>query len=142
MIQLLIYIQVYVFLRVNVSAGRGTAKQFQIYGSPFLNTKSKFTFTPNPNKGSKSPKHAYTICYGEDLTETKKLASLDLSWLIKAKQQNRTKNFFNSFFTKLAGTEKLQNQIEEKITEKLIRASWEEDIKTFRNIRKSYLLYK
>ncbi|MDB2674737.1 DUF1343 domain-containing protein [Flavobacteriaceae bacterium] len=130
------------FEGTNVSAGRGTAKQFQIYGSPFLNTKSKFTFTPNPNKGSKSPKHAYTICYGEDLTETKKLASLDLSWLIKAKQQNRTKNFFNSFFTKLAGTEKLQNQIEEKITEKLIRASWEEDIKTFRNIRKSYLLYK
>jgi uncharacterized protein YbbC (DUF1343 family) len=130
------------FEGTNVSAGRGTAKQFQIYGSPFLNTKSKFTFTPNPNKGSKSPKHAYIICYGEDLTETKKLASLDLSWLIKAKQQNRTKNFFNSFFTKLAGTEKLQNQIEEKITEKLIRASWEEDIKTFRNIRKSYLLYK
>jgi len=130
------------FEGTNVSAGRGTAKQFQIYGSPFLNKKSKFTFTPNPNEGSKSPKHAYIICYGEDLTETKKLASLNLSWLIKAKKQNRTKNFFNSFFTKLAGTEKLQNQIEEKITEELIRASWVEDIKTFRNVRKSYLLYK
>ena len=130
------------FEGTNVSAGRGTAKQFQIYGSPFLNTKSKFTFTPNPNEGSKSPKHAYIICYGEDLTETKKLASLNLSWLIKAKKQNRTKTFFNSFFTKLAGTEKLQNQIEEKITEELIRASWVEDIKTFRNVRKSYLLYK
>ena len=130
------------FEGTNVSAGRGTAKQFQIYGSPFLNTKSKFTFTPNPNEGSKSPKHAYIICYGEDLTETKKLASLNLSWLIKAKKQNRTKNFFNSFFTKLAGTEKLQNQIEEKITEELIRASWVEDIKTFRTVRKSYLLYK
>lgn len=130
------------FEGTNVSAGRGTAKQFQIYGSPFLNTKSKFTFTPNPNEGSKSPKHAYIICYGEDLTKTKKLASLNLSWLIKAKKQNRTKNFFNSFFTKLAGTEKLQNQIEEKITEELIRASWVEDIKIFKNLRKSYLLYK
>ena len=130
------------FEGTNVSAGRGTAKQFQIYGSPFLNTKSKFTFTPYPNEGSKSPKHAYIICYGEDLTETKKLASLNLSWLIKAKKQNRTKNFFNSFFTKLAGTEKLQNQIEEKITEELIKASWVEDIKTFRTVRKSYLLYK
>ena len=130
------------FEGTNVSAGRGTDKQFQIYGSPFLNTKSKFTFTPNPNEGSKSPKHAYIICYGEDLTETKKLASLNLSWLIKAKKQNRTKNFFNSFFTKLAGTEKLQNQIEEKITEELIKASWVEDIKTFRTVRKSYLLYK
>lgn len=130
------------FEGTNVSAGRGTAKQFQIYGSPFLNTKSKFTFTPNPNEGSKSPKHAYIICYGEDLTETKKLASLNLSWLIKAKKQNRTKNFFNSFFTKLAGTEKLQKQIEEKIKEELIRASWVEDIKAFKNVRKSYLLYK
>lgn len=130
------------FEGTNVSAGRGTAQQFQIYGSPFLNTKSKFTFTPNPNEGSKSPKHAYIICYGQDLTKTKKLASLNLSWLIKAKKQNRTKNFFNSFFTKLAGTEKLQNQIEEKITEELIRASWVEDIKAFKNVRKSYLLYK
>ena len=130
------------FEGTNVSAGRGTAQQFQIYGSPFLNTKSKFTFTPNPNEGSKSPKHAYIICYGQDLTKTKKLASLNLSWLIKAKKQNRTKNFFNSFFTKLAGTEKLQKQIEEKIKEELIRASWVEDIKTFKNVRKSYLLYK
>lgn len=130
------------FEGTNVSAGRGTAQQFQIYGSPFLNTKSKFTFTPNPNEGSKSPKHAYIICYGQDLTKTKKLASLNLSWLIKAKKQNRTKNFFNSFFTKLAGTEKLQKQIEEKIKEELIRASWVEDIKAFKNVRKSYLLYK
>ena len=130
------------FEGTNVSAGRGTTQQFQIYGSPFLNTKSKFTFTPNPNEGSKSPKHAYIICYGQDLTKTKKLASLNLSWLIKAKKQNRTKNFFNSFFTKLAGTEKLQKQIEEKIKEELIRASWVEDIKAFKNVRKSYLLYK
>ncbi len=129
------------FEGTNVSAGRGTAKQFQIYGSPFLNTKSKFTFTPNPNEGSKYPKHAYMICYGEDLTKTKKLSSINLSWLIKAKKQNRTKNFFNSFFTKLAGTEKLQSQIEEKISEELIKASWSDDLKAFKKIRKSYLLY-
>ena len=130
------------FEGTNVSAGRGTTKQFQIYGSPFLNTKSKFTFTPTPNEGSKYPKHAYMICYGEDLTETKKLSSIDLSWLIKAKKQNRTKNFFNSFFTKLAGTEKLQSQIEEKLSVELIRASWSEGLSKFKNIRKSYLLYK
>jgi len=129
------------FEGTNVSAGRGTAKQFQIYGSPFLNTKSKFTFTPNPNEGSKYPKHAYMICYGEDLTKTKKLSSINLSWLIKAKKQNRTKNFFNSFFTKLAGTKKLQSQIEEKISEELIKASWSDDLKAFKKIRKSYLLY-
>ena len=130
------------FEGTNVSAGRGTSKQFQIYGSPFLNTKSKFSFTPTPNEGSKYPKHAYMICYGEDLTETKKLSSINLSWLIKAKKQNRTKNFFTSFFTKLAGTKKLQNQIEENISEELIRASWLKGLSEFKNIRKSYLLYK
>ena len=58
------------------------------------------------------------------------------------KKQNRTKNFFTSFFTKLAGTKILQNQIEEKISEKVIRASWEKGISTFKDIRKSYLLYQ
>ena len=82
------------------------------------------------------------ICYGENLTKTKKLSSINLSWLIKAKKQNRTKNFFTSFFTKLAGTKILQNQIEEKISEKVIRASWEKGISTFKDIRKSYLLYQ
>ena len=130
------------FEGTNVSAGRGTAQQFQIYGSPFLNTKSKFSFTPSPNEGSKYPKHAHMICYGENLTKTKKLSSINLSWLIKAKKQNRTKNFFTSFFTKLAGTKILQNQIEEKISEKVIRASWEKGISTFKDIRKSYLLYQ
>ena len=130
------------FEGTNISAGRGTTKQFQIYGSPFLNTKSKFSFTPNPNDGAKYPKHAYMICYGEDLTKTEKLSNINLSWLIKAKKENRTKNFFNSFFTKLAGTEKLQNQIEDKLSVELIRASWSEGIGEFKKIRKSYLLYK
>ena len=41
------------FEGTNVSVGRGTDMQFQIYGSPFLNKKSKFTFTAVPNEGSK-----------------------------------------------------------------------------------------
>jgi hypothetical protein len=37
--------------------GRGTEKQFQIYGSPFL-PKSNFSFTPIPNFGAKEPTDA------------------------------------------------------------------------------------
>ena len=55
------------FEGTNVSAGRGTDMQFQVYGSPFLNDKNPFSYTPSPNEGAKYPKHAYMICYGEDL---------------------------------------------------------------------------
>tara|TARA_B110000003_G_scaffold209487_1_gene208411 strand:+ start:27432 stop:28622 length:1191 start_codon:yes stop_codon:yes gene_type:complete len=130
------------FEGTNVNAGRGTANQFQIYGSPFLNIKSKFSFTPTPNKGAKYPKHSHMICYGEDLTNTKKLTRLKLSWLISAKKQNRTKKFFNLFFTKLAGTEILQKQLEENVSEDKIKASWLKDLELFKNVRNKYLLYK
>lgn len=130
------------FEGTNVSVGRGTNFQFQIYGSPFLNIKSKFSFTPAPNEGAKNPKHAYTISYGEDLRDAKKLDALDLSWLIKAKKQNRTKIFFNSFFTKLAGTSKLQTQIEKEISFEEIKSSWDKDLEMFKKIRAKYLLYE
>ena len=130
------------FEGTNVNAGRGTNMQFQIYGSPFLNTKSKFSFTPTPNEGAKYPKHAHMISYGEDLRDVEKLTSLNLSWLIKATKQNRTKYFFNTFFTKLAGTTKLQKQLEEKVSEADIKASWQEGIEKFKIVREKYIIYQ
>ncbi|GAL75148.1 alternate gene name [Nonlabens ulvanivorans] len=51
------------------------------------------------------------------------------------------KNFFNSFFTNLAGTENLQKQIEAGMTASEIRASWENDLKAYDVMRQPYLLY-
>ena len=130
------------FEGTNVNAGRGTDTQFQVYGSPFLNNKSKFSYTPSPNSGAKYPKHAYMICYGENLTKTPKLNGLNLSWLIKARKENRTKKFFNAFFTKLAGTTKLQSQLEGQVSEEDIKFSWKEGLDGFRKMRKKYLIYK
>ena len=130
------------FEGTNVSAGRGTDFQFQVYGSPYLNTKSKFSFTPSPNEGAKYPKHAHMIAYGEDLRATKRQSTINLSWLIKAKKQNRTKNFFIPYFTTLAGTEKLQKQLEDQIPEKEIKASWQEGLEAFKKVRSKYLIYK
>ena len=130
------------FEGTNVSAGRGTDMQFQIYGSPFLNKKSKFTFTAVPNEGSKYPKHAHAISYGEDLRKVNKLNSINLSWLIKAYKQNRTKSFFNSFFTKLAGTKSLQTQLEKEVSESVIRASWKKGLDKFKIVRNKYLIYQ
>jgi uncharacterized protein YbbC (DUF1343 family) len=136
-----LYASLCLFEGTNVSVGRGTETQFQIYGSPFL-LKSKFSFTPIPNFGSKEPVYKNQICYGEDLTKNEKIDKLELKWLLKAYQQTKDKNnFFNPFFTKLAGTKKLQQQIEQGVSETEIRKSWEKRLNDFKKMRKKYLIY-
>ena len=136
-----LYASLCLFEGTNVSMGRGTEKQFQIYGSPFL-TKTNFSFTPKPNFGAKDPLYNGKECFGEDLTSYPKLTQLELKWLIKAYQNTSDKTkFFNPFFTKLAGTKKLQQQIESGVSENEIRKSWQKDLETFKKMRKAYLLY-
>lgn len=136
-----LYASLCFFEGTNVSVGRGTEKQFQIYGSPFL-LKTDFLFTPIPNFGAKEPMHKDILCYGEDLSKIKKVNRLELKWLIKAYANTSDKIvFFNDFFTKLAGTKKLQEQLIEGVSEKDIRKSWEADLNAFKEMRKKYLIY-
>lgn len=136
-----LYASLCFFEGTNVSVGRGTEKQFQIYGSPFLPAKG-FQFTPKPNNGAKDPVHNGKICYGEDLSAIEKVNQLELKWLIKAYESTSDKTkFFNPFFTKLAGTKKLQQQIESGVSEAEIRRSWENDLNEFKKIRKNYEIY-
>ncbi|QXP62498.1 exo-beta-N-acetylmuramidase NamZ domain-containing protein [Polaribacter sp. HaHaR_3_91] len=136
-----LYASLCFFEGTNVSAGRGTEMQFQIYGSPYL-AKSEFTFTPQANEGAKYPKYKNTLCYGENLQEAEKLNKLDLSFLIEAYKQNTSNEFFNNFFTNLAGTKKLQQQIEKGISETEIRKTWEKDLDAFKKVRSKYLIYQ
>jgi uncharacterized protein YbbC (DUF1343 family) len=136
-----LYASLCFFEGTNVSVGRGTEKQFQIYGSPFL-LKTEFSFTPIPNFGAKEPMHKDVLCYGEDLSKIKKVNRLELKWLIKTYANTSDKTvFFNDFFTKLAGTKKLQEQIIKGVSEKDIRKSWEADLNAFKEMRKKYLIY-
>lgn len=136
-----LYASLCFFEGTNVSVGRGTESQFQIYGSPYLN-KGNFSFTPKPNEGAKDPTYNGKLCYGEDLTKIEPIKHLELKWLIKAYAETTDKsNFFNAFFTKLAGTKKLQEQIEKGISENDIRASWQKGLTDFKEMRKSYLIY-
>ncbi len=128
------------FEGTNVSAGRGTDMQFQIYGSPFLK-KTKFSFTPKANEAAKYPKHKGKICYGKNLQNYRKLNKINLSWLIEAYNNNTANKFFNKFFTKLAGTNSLQQQIEQGLSERKIRKSWEKRLRRYKKIRKKYLMY-
>ena len=136
-----LYASLCFFEGTNVSVGRGTEKQFQIYGSPFL-TNFNFSFTPISNFGAKEPMHKDVICTGEDLTKIKKVTRLELKWLLKAYSDTSDKTvFFNDFFTKLAGTKKLQEQIVNGVSEKEIRQGWETGLLTFKEMRKQYLIY-
>ncbi len=132
------------FEGTNVNAGRGTSKQFQIYGSPYLDkTVYNFKYIPMPNDGSKYPKHDGVLCYGEDLSTRKDLNQLDLSYLIKAYQNSIDKKvFFNTFFTNLAGTKALQIQIESGVSEQEIRETWADGLNTFKKVRGMYLIYE
>src|SRR5690554_3582543 len=136
-----LYVSLCFFEGTNVSVGRGTEKQFQIYGSPFLQNMD-FSFVPKPNLGAKDPMHNGKKCYGEDLSNHQFIDGFSLQWLLKAYQHssNKTK-FFNNFFVKLAGTSKLQQQIEAGMSENEIRATWQNDLKDFKETRRKYLLY-
>ncbi|SDS69162.1 DUF1343 domain-containing protein [Gramella sp. MAR_2010_147] len=132
------------FEGTNVNAGRGTSNQFQVFGSPFLDKDFfNYSYTPQPMDGAKYPKHSGKECYGKDLTNTGHLSSLNLDWLIEAYHNTSNKSeFFNSFFTKLAGTERLQKQIEAGKSSEEIRASWQDGLDNFIKTRNKYLSYQ
>lgn len=151
-----LYASLCFFEGTNVSVGRGTEKQFQVYGSPYLRTEdvevendikayviiNDYKFTPKPNEGAKNPLYNGKECNGVDLSQIEKVDHLELKWLLKSYNETFDKSkFFNSFFTKLAGTKKLQQQIESGISEKEIRASWQEGLSKFKEMRKQYLIY-
>jgi uncharacterized protein YbbC (DUF1343 family) len=127
-----------------LSAGRGTEMQFQIFGDPNLPVKFyPFTFTPQANEGAKYPKFKNELCQGMDLRGNKKLSKLNLEWLIKAyTSTGKKKEFFNPFFTKLAGTTQLQEQIEKGYTYREIRKTWLVGLEDYEIRRAKYLLYK
>ena len=131
------------FEGTNVNAGRGTDKQFQVFGSPFLdNSYFDYSYIPESMDGAKNPKHLGKTCYGMNLSQTPDLGHLNLEWLIKAYENTSNKNdFFNSFFTKLAGTKKLQNQIEKGMSAEEISETWKSGLQEFQKTREKYLLY-
>ena len=136
-----LYPSLALFEGTNVSVGRGTDFPFQVFGSPYIR-KDSFSFVPRPTFGASKPKHRSKVCQGKDLREFQVEKKLHLKWLLYAYQHNQKRPFFNKFFTKLAGNELLQNQIEQKTTEESIRKSWKNDIDRFKKTRQKYLIYR
>lgn len=136
------------FEGTTVSAGRGTNKQFQIYGHPDFK-QGDFTFIPQSMPGAKYPKFAGKVCNGFDLTklelkEFQENGRLNLRYLMHFyKNFENKKAFFleNKFFDKLAGNATLRWQIINGKGEEEIRNSWQNDLDAFKKIRSKYLLY-
>jgi len=130
-----------------VSVGRGTETPFSVYGHPDFVIGS-YTFTPMPGPGAAHPKLSGQRCYGQNLQEyAAHYQELDehfnLSCLIGIYEAiGKDSTFFTPYFEKLAGSEDLRQQIIDGLSQKEIKASWQDDIKAFKLIRKKYLIYE
>ncbi len=138
-----LYPSLCLFEGTTISCGRGTEQQFQIYGSPELpKNKFLFDFTPQPNFGSKFPKHENKICYGEDLSESPSLKKFELQWIKQAYDNSPNQDtFFNNFFDKLAGTYQLKKQLIDGISIVEIEKTWQKKLADYAHIRSKYILY-
>ena len=137
-----LYPSLCLFEGTNISVGRGTEYPFQHFGAPYL--ESNYSFIPKSGAGSKYPKHQNIMCFGTDLRfQDNYLTAINLNWIISAYKQCPEKDkFFNNFFDKLAGSNKLRLQIINGKNSREIKDEWKEDLSEFKKIREKYLLYK
>ncbi len=133
-----------------LSEGRGTEYPFQIFGHPSL-PKNLYSFTPMPNAGAKNSKCFGQKSYGwfiDGNSEAilKKLdGKINLQYFLDAYKAFPGKDSFflkNNFINKLAGNDLFQQQVKQGLSAEAIRASWQPDLKRFKEIRKKYLLYE
>jgi uncharacterized protein YbbC (DUF1343 family) len=125
-----------------MSVGRGTPFPFQVIGYPD-STLGSFTFTPVsiPTK-SKYPRFENQMCYGVDLRNQKPPSRVDLAYVIDFYQKFPVKDdYFISYFNKLAGTDKLMEQIVSGTSAEEIYDSWQSGLDSYQVLRKKYLLY-
>lgn len=138
-----LYPSICFFEGTTLSLGRGTAFPFQVIGHPDLKG-FPFQFTPVTIAGvAKNPPQENKLCFGLDLREVTIPEKIDLHYLLDMyKAFPRKDEFFNSFFERLAGNNVLRQQIKDGLTEEQIRATWQQDIDAYKEVRKKYLLYQ
>ncbi len=130
-----------------LSIGRGTDKPFCVVGYPdcpignyyFKPKNIPHVATDVPFKNKKCTGYDL-MTLGNVIMKNKNFINIDL--IIEMYTNYPDKNaFFTPFFDKLAGSDTLRKQIIEGKTAEEIRESWQEELKTFKQIRKKYLLY-
>jgi uncharacterized protein YbbC (DUF1343 family) len=129
-----------------VSMGRGTESPFEIYGHPDMRGYD-FSFTPQPNAGSKTPPHNGKVCYGVDLRDVADeqiwAEGVNLDYVVDAyRNLNMGEAFFSSMFEKLIGVAWVREMIMAGEDADVIESRWREDVEAFKLLRRNYLLYK
>lgn len=138
---ILLYPSICFFEGTPGSLGRGTDFPFQVIGfpNPVYGT---FEFTPVSKPGATSPPNINQKCYGLDLRNEMVSDEINLQYLIDFYNKSPKKDvFFTDYFKLLAGTEKLQNQISNGMSEKEIKETWKKPLEDYALIRDKYLLY-
>lgn len=147
-LSVLLYPSLCLFEGTNFSVGRGTDKQFQVYGSPDSGA-GDYYFTPEPRPGAMSPFLQDKKCRGYDLSglsieQIRTESRINLTYLLEAYTAYRDKpGFFlkNNFINQLMGNSTFQQQVKEGRSEAEIRMSWKPGLDKFKERRKKYLLY-
>lgn len=141
-----LYASLCLFEGTEISVGRGTDWPFQVVGhdDPIY---GDFSYTPGEKAGMvKHVEGKGKTLYGLDLRNldpNKQQFTLKYILYFYNKMPDKTKFFSRAeFFDKLAGTDELRKQIIAGKNEEEIRASWAEDLKAYKQMRKKYLLYK
>lgn len=132
-----------------ISEGRGTNYPFQVFGAPEIDKNLvPYAYTPKSMEGAKYPKFENKTCYGFNISEVpnafEEQKGINLNYLITMYNLYPDKeNFFlkNGFFDKLAGGTQLRKDIIAGKTAEEIKASWQNELNQFKEIRKQYLLY-
>jgi uncharacterized protein YbbC (DUF1343 family) len=129
-----------------VSMGRGTDAPFEIYGHPDMKSR-EFTFTPQPNAGSKTPPHSGKLCYGIDLrgvaNEDIWRNGVNLEYVIDAYNDLQLGDkFFTPMFEKLIGVGYVREMIKSGCSAEEIEAQWQEELDEYRVLRRKYLIYE
>ena len=129
-----------------VSMGRGTDAPFEVYGHPEMEGRA-FSFTPQPNAGSKTPPHNGKLCYGVDLRgvadEDIWCEGLNLEYVIDAYNDLQLGDkFFTPMFEKLIGVGYVREMIKSGYTADQIEAQWQEELERYRVLRRKYLIYE
>ena len=129
-----------------VSLGRGTDKPFLCYGHPNMKGYD-YKFTPRSVDGAKNPPQLDRECYGVDLstiTEDEAIAmGVNLEYVIDAyKNLNLDDHYFRSFFELLIGDGEVRKMIKAGKTAAEIKATWADDVASFKHQRRPYLLYE
>lgn len=124
-----------------VSVGRGTDFPFEVIGHPDY-SKGTFSFTPQPNGGSKYPPMEGELCQGKYFGDSEAPRELSLQYLLDYHADIKDDTtFFRSYIDLLSGTEDFRKQVEAGWSEQEIKATWQPKLDAYKAMRKKYLLY-